>query len=1571
MTRKTGRLRHLALSATALIFAASLTAATVNAFANSALDHDDNGYDYMKIHNLTGPSGVALGATGAGYYEINPEGKVSRTCVNNIHMNFVNDPRGMIVGAYDGNTAVRLQRDNGNDYGMRGYADSYYTGLWPRVELEFENSYGGAAAMGFSAFSGVVAQDVKNSSLPVVFYEVTLKNTQSTPKEMSALLSWGDIIGRGLRDTNNPNPSSLDGESSDWYEMDKPQTYAKGVSLTSEGGKTYTGVMQYAKSRILPEKATFQNYNDSFMLLAEGGADSVTVLKNFNVNDSGAFNGYVAGGKLSQYSEEEVALSGASTGNSRGTTNGSAVAVTASVPANGEKKVRFALSWFMTEISEDELANMLRVEGCDYNKYYHKYFFDIEEMTKYAIDERDNIYAGVMEWQNPLLSDSTMPDWLKFKQINSGYTLYTNGVLNKRGNFSTLEGLMGGYGGTMDQKMSSHPFYEKLFPELNLMENRQFANVTGSDGEIQHFDVHYYHGMSSEDPAYSHVNPVPAGSMTDNSGAWMVQMWNYYRQTGDKRWLQEYYEVMKTSMGFIQSKCADGVNIPNYNTTYDDYQHPPVLIYSGTVYLNMLDIAEEWARLMGENDRADAYAAQYALTYADVEKLYGNALSETEIYGDYFAFGSDYEYITSNKKSGSVRSEVMFSGAMAGQFMSRYSGLGDVVAFDKFVSHMKTFIMSSVQKSNDYFAPKVYNLRTDQDMDNSGSRCWPFYLDSYGGMAAIQAGYLEDGLEILQHTMLVELRQGYMWSQNLWNPANATYMTAPVSWFIGEVLAGSAIDVPGGSITLGPVCPSADALGGVGKGNSLNVTLYYPKFWAQVDYRPDEDKFDYKIIKTFYGEGENEIRFNNVIAAPTGNAYDRNTVIELETPFVVREGATLDLSAHLSKFAATVHEKNLQPVNKYVTPQPEKVADGAGLLGIVEAGGETTEYIADNINYRFNSDNLPAEGVEGEYKLTLKGRILPRYGQKYQLIFEYTGNMPKITFAGREVTDYSEDFDDIESQQFNPTPGCKLVIITRELKAGAFYTINIEYDGDVSDTGDDVLRFLWWSTTQQMGLVITERMYQPMTAFSWMNGLDYSESDTQPEGDHVAYTQKNTYALYNDVDFGTEPMRRMSFRIKAAAPANDVSAGGTMDILLGGKDGKKIGTLDFKPTGDWNNYTPFTVDIVLDEPVSGVNDVCLKFNPRSTFLFNYTEFGFVRGYDDEKYPTKITFEKNQVTAYLTDGFYLNPVTVDEGKLVEALRYTTSDAEIATVRDDGTVVFHTCGTVTVTAKSLEISESYVLTVTMPSCHEYDSDFDSGEDGWQFGTGGKQYDKAQIETVNGRKVVVLDGSDLGSRDHVRNSWIYRAFNLENGYIYSLSVNYVSPADAATNIRVVIKCQGMPDLAADWKLTENVSRNITLDLSDYAGKLFYVYIEQDDHSQGIGEVVHVTGVALYSQKISEPVTYSVTGKTLAGVSVSIYTAGGELIESVTADGEGNYSFKVGAGDYIVRFEKEDGAFAAHRVTVDGDVEINEEFGSDGGGLSGGAIAGICVGCAAALAGAGAAAAILIKRRKSGKAE
>lgn len=83
----------------------------------------------MKLKNLNGPSGVAFGGIGVGYYEIDPAGRLTRNCVNNIHKSFADSPAGYLVGIHDGRQAVRLQRDNDTVYGMRAYLDSYYTGL--------------------------------------------------------------------------------------------------------------------------------------------------------------------------------------------------------------------------------------------------------------------------------------------------------------------------------------------------------------------------------------------------------------------------------------------------------------------------------------------------------------------------------------------------------------------------------------------------------------------------------------------------------------------------------------------------------------------------------------------------------------------------------------------------------------------------------------------------------------------------------------------------------------------------------------------------------------------------------------------------------------------------------------------------------------------------------------------------------------------------------------------------------------------------------------------------------------------------------------------------------------------------------------------------------------------------------------------------------------------------------------------------------------------------------------------------------------------------------------------------
>ena len=45
-----------------------------------------------------------------------------------------------------------------------------------------------------------------------------------------------------------------------------------------------------------------------------------------------------------------------------------------------------------------------------------------------------------------------------------------------------------------------------------------------------------------------------------------------------------------------------------------------------------------------------------------------------------------------------------------------------------------------------------------------------WHLQGYTAAAAIQAGYLEDGLDLIRHIGILNLRLGLGWAQNLWNP---------------------------------------------------------------------------------------------------------------------------------------------------------------------------------------------------------------------------------------------------------------------------------------------------------------------------------------------------------------------------------------------------------------------------------------------------------------------------------------------------------------------------------------------------------------------------------------------------------------------------------------------------------------------------------------------------------------------------------------------------------------------------------------------------------------------------------
>lgn len=202
----------------------------------------------------------------------------------------------------------------------------------------------------------------------------------------------------------------------------------------------------------------------------------------------------------------------------------------------------------------------------------------------------------------------------------------------------------------------------------------------------------------------------------------------------------------------------------------------------------------------------------------------------------------------------------------------------------------------SLSKTPDYYANKVWDIGRGHGIDNRGSQCWPFYLESYTAYTAMQAGYYDDAMEIMRHIQLVNLRRGWSWCQNLWNPAELTYMTAPVVWFSTDVLAGAGLNVPAQELRLAPVVQGCE---------KAVMPLYYPGFWARLTVDPARRKIGLRIIKTF---GERRITLSRIVSEHYGVPAEDRTVIPI-TPFTIREGAELDLSAHYGKIVQTRTER--------------------------------------------------------------------------------------------------------------------------------------------------------------------------------------------------------------------------------------------------------------------------------------------------------------------------------------------------------------------------------------------------------------------------------------------------------------------------------------------------------------------------------------------------------------------------------------------------------------------------------------------------------------------------------------
>lgn len=870
-------------------------ASKVNSMAPTAgvRSSGNDAYDYLALHNQTGPSGVPLGGIGVGYFCYCPDGRFTRIAINGWHDQgggqgwpIIKNTRGTFLALWSDGKAELLHRGD-SFLGMPPAQNTVYRGLFPTAECRVDQD------VVVRAWSSLIPQDVKDSSLPLAWIMVTLKNRESQPQDMAVAFSWEDVIGRQICDV--PNEQVLRDKrfaNNAWGRREMQEkllhghwSYMPRVPTAAEpfGVSNYQGIRQWS-APLKPIMKTFQNYNNQVAILAEqlSGAE-ISCLPAYSVTDGDqAWKTFRTEGRFPAAQSQPLFDP------AQGKEKASAIAVRMRVGPGETKTVRFLVAWFRPELTVDPIhdAPASFFGKNNYNPYYRHQFQSLNSLLTYAIAERDRLLTETRAWQQPILQ-STYPDWLKFKVINSAYTLFTNTILNENGDFAVMEGGMGGLSGTMDQRICAHPFYFKFFTQLDRRELEMFGHTPGKDGQILHFDGNYYVGLASRDG----TTPVPDSWMNDNTGGWLLQIAKDYQQSGDLVWLRQFDAEIHASLRFLRSRIqSKRFQIITGPTTYDDFWHPDLYAYNATTYPTFLQAGTVLLDALG--DRAGAQEChQQAITSAhDATKALWN--------GQYFAYGADLD-------GSHRRDDIIFSGQLAGPFLSRYCCWEDIFPFRDVQASIVSQLKTNIAHSPDYYAPKVWLIKENRAMNDpnrpndphADSTCWPFYLESYTAMAAIQAGYVDDGLEIMRHIQLVNLRNGWTWSQNLWRPGELTYVCAPVSWFITDILAGSGLDVPAHTLYLSPIMQKNQ--------HRVVMPVYFPRFWATVTTDRDQRKLTFKVTKVFDGP---DIVINQVIAQPAGKPSSARTLVQVPS-FTVRDSAILDLSQNFDALTADQIEK--------------------------------------------------------------------------------------------------------------------------------------------------------------------------------------------------------------------------------------------------------------------------------------------------------------------------------------------------------------------------------------------------------------------------------------------------------------------------------------------------------------------------------------------------------------------------------------------------------------------------------------------------------------------------------------
>lgn len=480
--------------------------------------------------------GVPLGGIGCGTITVLPNGRFAHATINNNWERPIERLPGCFaaVWARGGDVASAHVFSTAPEYGLPGSPGVKFDGYFPRAILrEADTKF--PVSVTLRAYSSLVPQDLKNSSVPAAVFVFILKNESHAPVDAAVAVSWENLLGVG----GTAGKGAFSDRTGNRVEM-----------LPASGGIFGMRMSSPATQTVDPPHRLIYNARGTYALLAAPSTPETEVtMAGWNALDAspGWWKSFsrdgTVGGVTGSGVEAKVHPSGV-------------IALKVSLKEDETRELPFVVAW--------HTPRLYALDGAEYGHYYEKSFEDAVEVGRYALDNRQTNLALLDEWQNRLLRCS-LPGWFTRQVMNDASVLFTRTILTDDS----------GHGGTdpgpfrfafldeaPDEKMSlgsvhnrylAHQAVMTWFPQLDILELGDYASRQRPSGALVDSLGSLEQGFIPDES----VQESPSGSVAETVASYTIQVLSRFRWTGDQRFLDRFYPSVKHAVENLAAQATE------------------------------------------------------------------------------------------------------------------------------------------------------------------------------------------------------------------------------------------------------------------------------------------------------------------------------------------------------------------------------------------------------------------------------------------------------------------------------------------------------------------------------------------------------------------------------------------------------------------------------------------------------------------------------------------------------------------------------------------------------------------------------------------------------------------------------------------------------------------------------------------------------------------------------------------------------------------------------------------------------------------------------------------------------